>query len=324
MRVFISIAAMLVVTGCSDPLAAFDRLRDVDLAPDAPSGAAALPTSEEVAREGFFGTSAAEAQAVPQTPKIAAQKPSRNGGLFGLFRRKSDTDSAVEAALNDVEGRPAVPNNASVEVVTLTPEAAAPAPDVVPIKRGGLLGLLRPKRTPEAQTAAAQLPRSGPDAQDVAPGTILPFGVVARVCEAKGRALGKRVEKAPASGFALYDTDPQTTGPRSFHITGFNDGCARQFTAATVVLSSAETYEQFRFGPAGKHLPQGDTDAAYARIKRQACGAGKNKPCGAQIKTLNRSTFFVSSYRDLGQTGGWSELLIHQGGVVAAAQKSYN
>ena len=169
------------------------------------------------------------------------------------------------------------------------------------------------------------MPRStGPDAIDVAVGTTLAFGQVARVCDAKGKALGKRVEKGPARGFALYDTAPGTIAARTFYITGFNDGCARQITAATVIMSGASSYEQFHFGPTGAHLPKGATDKAYAKIKRQVCGAAKNKPCGSQIKKMDRSTFFISSYRDMGHTGSWSELLIHQGDVQAAATKSYN
>ena len=311
------VAAVAVLAGCSDPLAGFDRLRDVAIADDAPIGPAALPSEEEVAREGFFGTSAATGDVPAEGAAPAPQDSPIRRGLRGLFNRTTDEDAAVQEALGATpqEARTEAPVEIAALAPEETPSAAAP-------KRAGLLGLLRPK--PETETPAIAAPRTGPDARDVPLGTILPFGEVARVCAAKGRDLGKRVERADAKGFALYDTAPNTIAARTFYLTGFPDGCARQLTAATVVLSSASAYEQFRFGPTSAHLPKGETDNAYAKIKRSTCGVGKNKPCGSAIKTLDRSTFFLSSYRDLGHAGEWSELLIHQGAVTAAAMKSYD
>lgn len=163
--------------------------------------------------------------------------------------------------------------------------------------------------------------QSGEPAQEIGWASPVPFGKVGKVCEARGRKLGTRVERF-AGGYALYDPDPGAGGTRNFHITGFSDGCPRRVTAATVLVSSPSSYEQFRFGPAGGDLPYARTDAAYDRIKRQVCGAGKRKPCGSRIGSLDRSTFFISAYRRLGDNSRWAETLIHNGEVVGSALKA--
>ena len=68
----------------------------------------------------------------------------------------------------------------------------------------------------------------------------------------------------------------------------------------------------------------GATDKAYEKVKRQICGAGRRKPCGEQIKKMERSTFFVSAYSRFGNANSWSELLVHDGEVLAAALKTNN
>ncbi|MFD2739789.1 hypothetical protein ACFSUD_09435 [Sulfitobacter aestuarii] len=150
----------------------------------------------------------------------------------------------------------------------------------------------------------------------------LPFGEVARVCDARGRDLGVKVEQAAVRGFALWDSRPGAAGARRYYITGFRDGCPRQLTAATVILSTPSDYEQFRFGPAAANLPYAKTDAAYDAVKRQVCGTGRRKPCGGRINRLDRSMFSVSSYRSLDDNARWFEALVHDGAVLASAVKS--
>ena len=176
---------------------------------------------------------------------------------------------------------------------------------------------------PASQSSAATR-RTGPDARDVAHGTTLPFGEVARSCGTQNNQLGSKIEKASAKGYTLYDSKPNTASPRTFYITGFSDGCPRQLTAANVLLGSAALYERLYYGPGGEFLPVGATDRAYEKIKRQVCGTGPRKPCGAKIKQMERSTFFVSAYSQFGDVNSWSELLIHDGQVLASAIKSNN
>ncbi|MDA9207616.1 hypothetical protein N9O61_01885, partial [Octadecabacter sp.] len=95
----------------------------------------------------------------------AAQSDERQtGGLFGrLLNRRTDdpTNAAVEAALSDVD----VP-------VEDEPVAAV----AVESPRRGLGGLFGRRQD------RADIPRTGPDSTDVEPGTVMPFGQIARVC----------------------------------------------------------------------------------------------------------------------------------------------
>jgi hypothetical protein len=252
MKLLTGLAAMLLLTACADPLDSLDRLSDVQLAETDPV-AQAVPTEDEVNREGFFGTEAATGSTgrVGRTgPEPAADE--RGGGLLGLF--------GGAAAANGL--------------------------------------------------------------QEVDYGTVLPYGEVARSCAARGRPLGRKIATAKARGYRLFDSAPRSSGLRTFYITGFPDGCPRQLTAANVIFGAPSLYEQLRYGPTGAHLAIGETDAAYDRVKRSVCGAGKSKPCGSKIGRMDRETFFVTSYPRLGATPRWSEILIHDGAVVASGFKT--
>ena len=141
--------------------------------------------------------------------------------------------------------------------------------------------------------------RKRPDAMDVTFGTILPYGEVTRVCNAKGQSsLGGRLDKAPSSGrgYALFDSAPDSTGPQIFYVTGFKDRCPRQFTAALSLFVSPEVHEQLRYGRPIKLYPYSTTDKAYEKVKSSVCKVRKSKPCGANLKTLERNAVFVSTY----------------------------
>jgi len=344
MRKFWSVLALLGgLAACGNPLSQLDDLGDVDLS-DAPATQPVLPSEAEVAREGYIGTQAAEptgqseaaaVQAAAQTtaaasPATAAPKRAGLRGILDRVRGTPPEDAVVPASApaGPADGEAAVEATAAApettETAALTPQAQAPQtqaalqPAAPAPKRRGLFGLGGGNTNTPASPAVVDT-----FSQDVSPGATVAFGAVGRACGIKGRALGKKVAKAPARGFALHDTAPGTLGPRTYFLTGFADGCARQFTAATITLGDAATYEQFRFGPGAENLPFGETDRAYAKIKRKVCGVGRKKPCGTKIKALSGSTFFVTSYRDLGHTGTWSEVLVHDGAVAAVAMKSH-
>ncbi|UWR14575.1 hypothetical protein [Sulfitobacter sp. M368] len=324
-------ALLASVAACGDPLRNMDRLSDVDLA-ETEAVAQALPTEEEIAREGFLGTAAADpatntaAQLQPAEPA-----PEKTGGFLGLLRRvvpnteaaPKDAAATAPTVLN-AEAAPQ-PSDTETAVVLDTTADDQPADDPV------LLASLSPaEETPRkrrglfARVAAPQKdkPRTGPDATDVPYGTVLPYGVIARVCEARRKPLGRKVEKANARGFALFDSNPDSAAPRTFYLTGFPDGCPRQLTAASVLLGAPSLYEQLHYGPAGKHLAYGATDKAYEKVKSRVCGARKGKPCGSKISQLEKTTFFVNTYERFGGNARWSELLIHDGEVLAASLKS--
>ncbi len=311
----------LLASACGDPLAGVPRISDVDLAETDPA-ASAVASEAEVAREGFFGTSAAEgtpAAASEAAAVPATEKPVRRRGLLSVFRSNrtapapagaaeplsQEAFDAAKAAENDTVG-------ASTELAAIEPE---PQPGPAP-KRGGFFSRLT------GTTPATEAPRSGIDAMEVTYGEVLPYGLVARVCDAKGKSLGRKVENASASGFELYDSNPSATGSRTFYITGFADNCPRQLTASQVLLGAPSLYEQLHYGPGGEFLPVGETDNAYETVKGQVCGVRKGKPCGSRINRLERSTFFVNTYARPSDNTSWSELLIHDGQVIAASVKN--
>lgn len=301
------IAALALLAACGDPLAGVPRISDLDIVETDPV-AQALPTDAEIAREGFFGTDAARTGTTAATEAVDTQESNRRGGFLGLFSRAAAGPTVVPAEGGSTEVAGAETNAAeeeSTRVASLEPETAQPA------QSGLFSGLL----------GGGTSPRPGDDILDVAHGTVLPYGVIARSCETKRRSLGKKVESS-ASGFKLYDTNPGISGQRTYYITGFADGCPRQLTAANVLLGAPSFYELLHYGPAGAHLPVGETDRAYEKVKRQVCGSGKGKPCGSRIKSLERNTVFVNAYARPKDNTSWSEMLIHDGEVLATTEKS--
>ncbi|NNE52324.1 MAG: hypothetical protein HKN30_07970 [Sulfitobacter sp.] len=304
------LAGLTVLVGCGDPLSSLDRISDVELAETDPV-AQAVPSEAEVAREGFFGTDAARPGRSSVVGEVEPVAP-RRGGLFGILRRSAPPapDSTDPAPTAEGDANQSAAGAADGVKLAALPEKTAP-------RQGGLFGLLGPRDS--AGPAA-----SGPvesDLPEVDYGTVIPYGQIARSCAARGKSLGHKIENGPARGYKLFDTGPGTKGLRTFYITGFPDRCPRQITAANVLLASPSIYEQLHYGPTGRHLPSGETDAAYERVKRRICGKSKGRPCGGKIGEMDRTTFFITSYPRLGGTPRWSEMLIHKGEVMAAGFK---
>ncbi|MGY9047312.1 hypothetical protein P775_15525 [Puniceibacterium antarcticum] len=158
------------------------------------------------------------------------------------------------------------------------------------------------------------------DYVQVGPGEVLPYGRLARQCGTPARALGKQVARYPAGGggYTLYDSEPGGSRARSFFLTGFDDGCARQFTAAFVIFSAPSDFERLRYGRPSETVPRSGTDTAYEVLKAQICGVGADAPCGARIGRLERNTAFVSIYETFGSNPRWKTMLVHDGAVLAA------
>lgn len=317
MRVLPVIGLCLGLAACSDPLAGVDRLAEVDVADD--PVAAALPDAEEIAREGFFGTSAATGD-VPE----GLAEPQARGGLFrGLIRRAAQVDpaDAIAADVAQSLSRDSAIEESALEEAEIAPvELAALTPEAAVEPRG--LGLFGSAAKREDRPAGASL-RSGPDARDVAFGEVVPFGEIARVCDAKGKPLGKQVASLGRRGFTLYDSNSSIRDQRTFYITGFADDCPRQFTAATALFGAPSFYETIRFGPAGKHLPYANTDKAYDGVKSSVCRVQNEAPCGNQIDTLDEKMAFVSAYEFGEINDSWKEFLVYDGVVLASAVKSF-
>ena len=311
----IIVGLFLTLSACGDPLANMPRFSEVDAAQD-DTTAQALPTEDEIAREGFFGSPAA--RGTSDTVIAAPSAPKQRGGILGLFRRAipaqptSMSNDGIDAAVSAAVAQTALDAETPTDDVPVTLAALTPEPEPT-VEPRGLFGRL---------IGSSSKQRAGIDAQQVPYGTVLPYGKVARVCEARHKPMGRKIENASARGYKLYDSDPDASGSRTFYITGFADTCPRQLTAAHVLLGEPSFYEQLHYGPAGQHLAVGQTDAAYEKIKSQVCGVRKGKPCGAKMKQLERGTFFVNSYERMDDNTRWSELLVHDGVVVASSLKA--
>jgi len=311
------LSVVVLLGACGDPLAGVGRVSEADIVDTAPA-AAALASADEVEREAFFGTDAAKAG--PQVTAASAPATEPVGFLRKLARRAAEANPEAVAAAQAqsepviIETRPTV--SASVEYAALpAAEAEPPAPREQHKARGfGLFGL-------GGSGAKKDAPRNGPDSADVPYGTVLAFGQIARVCEAKGKSLGAEVAGSGKRGFSLYDSSVGTRDKRTFYITGFADGCPRQFTAANALLGAPTFYEEIRFGPTGQFMTLAATDTAYDGIKSKVCRVSKNKPCGAQIDKLDKSTVFVSAYEFSEENSEWKEFLVHDGEVLASALK---
>ncbi|MFA8388076.1 MAG: hypothetical protein ACEPO2_20845 [Pelagibaca sp.] len=302
-----------LLAGCAgDPLRDVPRLSDTDMA-----DAEIQPALREDAGELPVGG-----------PEMEPQQR----GLFGRLFGGGDATLEPDSPLPQTSPEEAV---ASVETVETAPPAAEAAP------RRGLLGFLSraaqsaqgedgtrvaaipPQTQSDASPLAQAAPRGGPspgapDYQVVAFGTVLPYGVLARVCDVNARQLGSRVARYPDNGsaYTLYDSQPGTTAPHTFYVTGFDDGCARQFTAALAMFGSPETHEQLRYGLPSQVQPYSSTDAAYETLKSRICRVGKGKPCGAALSRLSRNTAFVSVYETFGSNPEWKTILLHDGEVA--------
>ncbi|MFC6637060.1 hypothetical protein [Sulfitobacter sediminilitoris] len=203
------------MAACGDPLGGIPRISDVELAPNDPV-AQALPTDEEIAREGFFGTPAAQGQAVVALDGDAApvaSEPPRKGGFLGLLRRAvpraqpgvieaQGASTQLDGAQSGSEDLSAANGDASqLEDVGQGTELAALSPtdtaqEAQEPKRRGLFARLT---SGDAGRAPAES-----DILEVEYGTQLPYGVIARSCAAKRKPMGRKVESsAGATSFTI-------------------------------------------------------------------------------------------------------------------------
>ncbi|PIE12888.1 MAG: hypothetical protein CSA70_07995 [Rhodobacterales bacterium] len=160
---------------------------------------------------------------------------------------------------------------------------------------------------------------TGPDAASVDPGTVLPFGQIARACGTPKRDLGKEVARYPDKGgrYRLHDSQPGHTGQHTFYVTGFKDGCPRQVTGALVMFGRASIHETLRYGLPSAAKPYSKTDLAYEKIKRRVCKSGNRKPCGKSISKLEKGTVFLTVYDRFTGAQGWKNILLSDGKVIA-------
>jgi len=305
MRVIWFSVVLLALTGCLGA-PELPTLDEVELAEDAASSgliAPDKPAPKSVLEE------LQSIENLPGVPDQATQDKPR-GGLFGLFKRnhadatEEDADATPDGVTaQDAQNTPPEGAGASQakEAVTETPEAES-----IDTPHRGLFGPRR-NRAP------------GPN---VTPGTVLPFGEIGVACGVRGRALGKEVERFPAKGkgYRLFDSDPTSTALRTHYLTGFKDGCPRQFTAALAMIGSPELHEQMRYDQYNKDLPYTDADKAYEQIKQRICKVSKGQLCPEErIGALENGMAFVTLYERFGDNASWEEILLHKGKVAGSS-----
>ncbi|SHL16946.1 hypothetical protein SAMN05444414_106153 [Roseovarius marisflavi] len=308
MRQAVYLAFCLLAVACSDPLDQIPRLSGEDLADDPPQ--VGLVQRPDVGTGGGFlarllrGDEDDTASAAAEVTE-AAPAPDREAQFASLEGDEAMHDAAPIPEQAVAPERQPKPDTRIALAETLKPETP---------KGGGFLSFLRPA-TP---TAAASTSDS-----EIAPGTVLPYGQAARICGLAPRDMGKRVQQYPEKRpvYALYDSDPRDAGPHSFYITGFDDGCAQQFTASLVMFGSVGLHEQLRYGLPAKVQPYSDTDKAYETIKSKVCRVGRKTPCGASLSRLERNTVFITIYKNFGGNTEWSEMLLHDRKMIALSHK---
>lgn len=247
--------------------------------------------SEVETAEGAGAAAVAEGTGGPAAPQ-ADPDAAPEGGMLGYLKEQADAAKAADAQ----EG---------VEVAALAPQGE-------PARSGGGGGFL------SQLFGGGGASVKGPELPMAVPGKTLPFGEVARSCVSNVQSLGTATDRYPetGSGYTLIDTEPGNPGMRTFYLTGFRDGCARQFTAALAMFGSPETHEQIRYGPAAQTLPATGLDSAYEAVKNKVCRVATGEPCGNRMGRLARDTAFVSIYQRFGGNRR-KDLLLHDGEVVA-------
>jgi len=304
-HILLSFGMIAALSACGDPLRDVARLSDVNVA----DGAATATQTASEARNtggGLFGrllnrqpddpTNAAVQAALAEAgaplgedadPIIldAAPEPERRGLFGGLFGNRTATQAEPELDVTEIIEEP----TASDVVAAAVPASALAQAEDTPSPRRGLAGLFR--RTPDQPP----LPRTGPDATDVSAGTVMPFGQIGRVCGLRANELGTPIDRAAT--FRIYDTIPNSTAPRPFYITGFDDNCARTFTGAVVVTGDAETHEFVRYRPSNERIPYSTTDNAYEALKASVCRVGRGQPCGERLARMESVRFQPSGRR---------------------------
>ncbi len=320
MRFGVVALSVMLLAGCLGT-PELPLLSDVELAEDAPESGLVAPDVD--APE----TVLEELQSVENVPEVplaqtAPAKPRR--GLAALFGRRKPR--AQDTTPIETEETPVVDGD-TIEDATSTDEAASAAANPEAVVEDdesvGVASIDPPKVSAPRRTRKSLFgPRRAKTGQfaQVGSGVVLPFGQIGLACGIRGNALGKEVDRFPArgKGYRLFDTNPSTTGPRTHYVTGFKDGCPRQFTASLALLGSPVLHEQLLSVDGSQAQHSTSADAAFQKIRAQVCHIGRGKICPEKrVDDMEKSMAFVTTYERFGGSARWTEILLHNGTVEA-------
>lgn len=303
--------ALVGLSACQGPWGGIEKLSEQTLV----SGADAAAAVAEA--DGTDQISSAEDLAAQVA--VSDVKEDRPKGFLASLKKL--TASAPDETQNEnvtlaglVEGRGDVLGDPELPASTEKPENSET------LRMPRLLGLLRGDtmgKVADVSQPNAPLPKTKGPETDVVAGTLMAFGNVGRICDLKKSDMGQKVTQYPERGgkYRIFDTAPEGTHARTMHITGFADGCARQFTGAMAMFGDVEMHEAIRYGTAADIQPLSEVGRAYDRVKARVCKVGKSKPCGDRISALKRTTVFLSVYETFGTGGRWSNILLHDGNI---------
>lgn len=335
MRGTLSVLALASLAACSDPLDGVERFSEMHISDEAILQA--LPSDEELQRDQNILQEMLDEEAgepVEATADLgdtasdaAAPGPAPRKGVFGWLKKATPTEKtkAPESEAEIAEASDETPaETAPVAEEVVKVAAVAPVkPETTPETKKVKVALQEPQETEPPRKSRTRARATAANVPDVTYGDVLPFGKVARVCEARAKPLGKRLERSETRGlvYAIYDSNPGSAAARTFYVTGFADNCPRQFTASLAMFGAPRMHEQLRYGRPGADIPYSETDAVYEKVKTSVCRVPMSKPCGQRIDLLERSTVFISAYERFSDNGRWADVLIHKGAVVATATK---
>lgn len=308
-------AILLLLAGC---LAApeLPLLSDVELderalesglvAPDVAAPETAIQELEAVGDLPKIDTTAApNSEAILQNPRR---------GLAALFGRRTKEKTTDVGGMGNADVAPNAQviasgvDGVSDIIETEGEDSAKPARTVRPARKGPF-GPRRAKTSRFAQ---------------VRPGVVLPFGQIGLACGLRANQLGKEVDRFPerGKGYRLFDTNPATTLPRTHFITGFKDGCPRQFTASLALLDSPVLHERLLSVKSSQGQHTTEADMVFQDIRSQVCHVGRGKACPAKrVDKMEKTIAFVTTYDRFGGNATWTEILIHNGVIAASSSQ---
>lgn len=290
----------------------FGFLRGKEAAPDPEAAAIAEALIASGADPVAAGPSLTDEEIAARSGSAASTKPR----LFGFLRPKVPGEATArptptEVMLAEQGNRDVQPSLTDEEIAARSGAGASTKP------RFRLFGW--------GNQVPGDIENDQPEVEEAyAPQTAAGFGTLQKACGLNAKSLGTEVAKSPGNGaYKLYDTAPESAAPRIQYVTGFRDGCARQFTAALALFGEPVVHEAKRYKP-GNGTPYSEADDAYERVKGRVCGVkrGENCPEG-RLNKLGRQVALLTAYPSFGGTSEWLDVVLYKGDVAGYAVEDF-